>query len=738
MTKFACPQCSVLFTRRANRDRHVVRIHTNANLVHPCNICGNVFDSVQKLKNHRLTHKPSNGFRVLQSAFRKTCVIYRKTYEKKINTLDMAFNEDKIEMYDVLQHELNTKRSIKAAIIFHGEFLSALEANSQITQTAQIICFRCNTEQIYHNSNIPRFLRHARLQAQRRIDDFLGNGSGWILDEILATDIEIGTCAPLNGSCGNVTLKLLADLKKIKNTKKGKDCFFHAVAFHFVKSENLKKLNAFIEQNMVITIESPVKISKIGKFEKDNKELKVKINVLFAEPNKFGKNVIYPIYASASSGNDTINLMLHQTLDKQRKVIGHYSYIEDINKLLRRTYRTGENNRLSYEKSIHCPNCLIKFTTTSTIPESHAVSCMRNKPQLTILPKPGDVVEFKNYLRKFPTPFFGVFDFEACQKRGEKSCDVCKIDEECKHKTLIESIQEPITYSYIIIETASNQIIYEDTFSGKHCGKKMLQSLFAIEEELMEKMTRYKEVFKISRKDEKIFKNQHMCHICDKFVAPEEKVRDHCHVTGSFMGAAHIACNFKRQSRTDIPMFCHNLQGYDSHFIIRALNELDIEKIHGLSYNSEKFRTLTVNSFVLLDSLSFLNASLAELTNDLSKNEQHSFPILDQMGLYSPGDVKKKKLLVRKGIYPYEYVTSLNMLRKTTELPPIECFYSSLSNSTVTPEDYKHAMKVYKEFNCENMLEYTELYCKTDVALLAEIIIQFREVIQQNFGLDCW
>ena len=156
MAKHVCPQCNATFSRKNNRDRHVVRIHTNANLTHPCNICGNVFSSVVKLKEHRLTHDPKNGFVLYSSAFKKSCTIMRKTYKRKIDTLDLAYQLDKIEMYDLINFELNKRRSMKTTIVYHAEFLKALDdaENSNIA-TSYIVCFRCNSEQLYTKSNIP-------------------------------------------------------------------------------------------------------------------------------------------------------------------------------------------------------------------------------------------------------------------------------------------------------------------------------------------------------------------------------------------------------------------------------------------------------------------------------------------------------------------------------------------------------------------------------------------------------
>jgi hypothetical protein len=158
-----------------------------------------------------------------------------------------------------------------------------------------------------------------------------------------------------------------------------------------------------------------------------------------------------------------------------------------------------------------------------------------------------------------------------------------------------------------------------------------------------------------------------------------------------------------------------------------------ILSLDGLPRNSERFRTLTMNSYCFLDSMSFLNGSLAQVVESL-RNSNHTFPLLDQSELYT--NEEEKELMLRKGCYPYEFATSVEQLRSTTELPPIETFYSSVSNSNIDEVEYAHAQNVWKTFKCKNLLEYTERYCCSDVYLLAEVFLAFREEVMNEWGLD--
>ena len=176
----------------------------------------------------------------------------------------------------------------------------------------------------------------------------------------------------------------------------------------------------------------------------------------------------------------------------------------------------------------------------------------------------------------------------------------------------------------------------------------------------------------------------------------------------------------------------------DGHFLMQHLGGLEgVNKLSALPSNTEKFRTIEINSFKFKDSLAFLNAGLSELMNNLLRDKTHTFPIVDQLGVYAKGDTVRKSLILRKGVYPYEYVTSIKKLRKTCGIPAKKHFFSTLTNSNVSDEDYAHSQTVFKAFKCKNLISYTELYCKMDVAILAEVVTQFRKLVLHNFSLDC-
>ena len=97
---------------------------------------------------------------------------------------------------------------------------------------------------------------------------------------------------------------------------------------------------------------------------------------------------------------------------------------------------------------------------------------------------------------------------------------------------------------------------------------------------------------------------------------------------------------------------------------------------------------------------------------------------------------RRRELLTRKGVYPYSSLTSVRDLYRQTTLPDIERFYNELTGEHCTAEDHEHAKRVFAEFECENMIEYTMLYLMTDVYLLAEAVTHFRNMVYKDFKLD--
>ena len=110
-------------------------------------------------------------------------------------------------------------------------------------------------------------------------------------------------------------------------------------------------------------------------------------------------------------------------------------------------------------------------------------------------------------------------------------------------------------------------------------------------------------------------------------------------------------------------------------------------------------------------------------------------PSRDEHIGYCKNNESQYKLLIRKGIYPYEYMDDWNRFKETA-LSPREAFYSKLKMSGVSDRDYEHTRRVWREFGINNLGKYHDLYLCMDVILLANVFESFRKVCLDNYGLD--
>ena len=248
-----------------------------------------------------------------------------------------------------------------------------------------------------------------------------------------------------------------------------------------------------------------------------------------------------------------------------------------------------------------------------------------------------------------------------------------------------------------------------------------------------------------TEEDRKQFNKASDCWICGEELG-NDRVRDHCHYTGRYRGPAHNNCNLKYRKPKSIPVFFHNLSGYDSHLFIKKIGSSNKkENIKCIPNNEEKYITFTKTiitgqytnkkgedkdktfDIVFKDSLKFMSSSLGALVNNLPKD---AFKNL--LKYFTP---EKAELLKQKGFYPYEYMDSIEKFNDP-EPPPREAFFSKLSGKGITKENYNHVWNVWKTFNMKTLKEYHELYNITDVLLLADVFENFRDLCLKNYGLD--
>ena len=167
--------------------------------------------------------------------------------------------------------------------------------------------------------------------------------------------------------------------------------------------------------------------------------------------------------------------------------------------------------------------------------------------------------------------------------------------------------------------------------------------------------------------DKFVYDNSTLCHICNEELG-KDRVHDHCHLPGKFRGAAHEICNLKHKIPKFFPVVFHNLSGCDSHLFIKTLGNSE-EDISCIPNNEENYISFTkqviVDKFVnkegkevnvkrelrFIDSLRFMASSLDKLSSNLKIDQ-----VVNLKKYYNGNQLI---LLLRKSVYPYDYVDCL-------------------------------------------------------------------------------
>ena len=102
---------------------------------------------------------------------------------------------------------------------------------------------------------------------------------------------------------------------------------------------------------------------------------------------------------------------------------------------------------------------------------------------------------------------------------------------------------------------------------------------------------------------------------------------------------------------------------------------------------------------------------------------------------YCNNDLNKFVLLLRKGVYPYEYPDTWEKISEIS-LPSKEDFYSNLNMENISDIDYRHVDNVFKVFKLENLGNYHDLFVQSDTLLLADVFNNFRDMCIKEYELD--
>ena len=214
--------------------------------------------------------------------------------------------------------------------------------------------------------------------------------------------------------------------------------------------------------------------------------------------------------------------------------------------------------------------------------------------------------------------------------------------------------------------------------------------------------------------------------------------------TGYFYGFKHGGC---KKRKNQLTVLCHNGAKFDFRLIITYLAEKCFDSNTSCISNSmETFLTFSISNFDntiinlrFVDPYKHLSSPLDGIIKSLLNKDsdinliKNKFPSLFQYF------ADKALKLLRKGVYPYDYVDKdwENKLEEK-ELPNIEYFHSSLSNTNTkcSIDDHNYAKEVYMLFGCKKIKDYNDLYVKTDVLLLADAFASYRKNSYSSYRLD--
>ncbi len=561
---------------------------------------------------------------------------------------------------------------------------------------------------------------------------FQKEGSGWRLYSSKGLSVVSVKFNPLRGSGHSKLPPFVAKKKAIVNMRNDDDqCFKWAVtrALNPVSRDSeriTKELRDQAEKYDWSGITFPVKLEDIKIWEKNNDKF---VNVFGYDEDvqkvyviRMGDGCFGTVLEKDQ--NKFVSLFLHD--DK------HYCVVKSLGRLVSSQLSKKKN------KKYFCLNCMNGFGTEKIL-ASHQEFCLKREPQTEVFPNPGDTTKFKNYERLHDVPFVVYADFECFVKPLETEDKDPSESYTVRYQSHVPSgfcytikcVDESVYLTKTVLRTASHE--------GEDMGKSFVETLGEDLRPVYEILKNTKPIVMTnSEKDQ--HKKTDSCYACGtKFNTKKvTKCADHCHITGKYRGAACDKCNLRMRVPKFVPVLFHNLEGYDAHLFVKSLG-LEEGDIKCIPKTDEKYISFSKNvpmddgkdylEMRFVDSLKFTLKSLDALVKTLGEDQ---FETLTSQMSTKPESLD---LLKRKGVFPYEYMTDFTKLN-VTRLPPKEAFYSQLTDSHISDEDYDHAKKVWSTFNCETMRDYHDLYLKTDVLLLADVMTEFRKTCKKAYGLD--
>ena len=687
------------------------------------------------IKNKEIPKDTPNYLReALERAMRE----YDQELVKEKSSLSGFANEYTIEGVFGLKPEeffLSINETLVDFFTYHRNIkfklvLVCLMEKQEIEKTQGIIDIK--EDKAYFNSptftnlesdDVERLISISKESILGQMEAYSEKGSNWVFKEVVKLEIHTVEYNPNKGSSYIDLPSWIKNKKAIVNIKNKDDkCFLWCILRYLHPrdrdEERIKDLEKYEFSLNTRGITFPMKVNNITQFEKLNPELPG-INVFSND-----KMIIYPLREAKRDCKNTIDLFLYE-----EDGASHYTLIKNFHRLIRSQKTTSHNGEIFI-----CKRCFSHFTKEEIL-EKHIKYCSNNQTVAVKMPEPNTMLYFKNYHKQLPIPFVVYADFECFTK----PMNTCSPNPKDSYNYNYQK-HEPSGFCFYvkgIVDKKIKPIIYTKTSEDEDISKVFVEKLAEVTKGIYNDFYQRPKPLRLTSADQKSFDAEVNCHICGGELK-EDKVRDHCHFTGQYRGAAHNKCNLMCRKPKLLPVIFHNLQGYDARLFIKQLARLEGD-LNCIPSTEEKYisfsKSIKVGEYYclklgkmmdinfeirFLDSFKFLQTSLTNLVSNLSPDDCHNTKQVFK---------SNTELLTRKGVYPYDYVSSLDKLSET-QLPPKEEFYSQLN------DDYQHAIKVWNIFECKTIRDYHDLYLKSDVLLLADVFENFRKTCLKHYKLD--
>ena len=390
---------------------------------------------------------------------------------------------------------------------------------------------------------------------------------------------------------------------------------------------------------------------------------------------------------------------------------GHFVWVRRFNAFVR-----------SSRTSLHCcARCLQRFKRKSAYDNHVGKACVAFEAKASKLPpKNKSDVYFTGIAKTLPVPFVVYADIESI---------LAPADEARGAKTTAYQVHVPWFVGARLVSRYPEALASRYVgFVGSDCIDQFLQWLFDVEAKALRVVSSNKPM-ELTPEQAATGQAQTECRICGEDMGAD-RVHDHDHISGAFRGIAHKACNLAlNYGNFKLPVFFHNLANYDAHFILQRAGAYD-KKMTCLAKTMEKFTSFSIGRCVFKDSMQFLGKALGTCVESLTSAD-FALHSAEFAGVNSD----LRALLLQKGVMPFDWLDCADKLA-VAELPPQSAFYSQLSKTACSDEDYQRARRVWELSGCATMRDYVSLYLKTDVVLLADVFEAFRAAGFGHYGLD--